>query len=521
MSRILVGNVLMPERMDGAVVDLDGVVTRTARVHAAAWKQTFDEYLARRHPDQEAFDIGSDYPAYVDGKPRLDGIRSFLSSRGIELTEGATGDGPERDTVHGLGRRKNDLFRDNLEAVGVEVYDSSVAFLRTLRRHGIPIAVVSSSRNCAAVLEAAGIAGLFDARVDGRELERLGLAGKPAPDMFTEAMGRLAVDPQRVVGIEDATAGIEAARAAGIACVIGVDRHGDPGRLDAAGAHAVVSDLGEIRVAEPAADPVPATRLPCALQSFAGIVPADDDRRLAVFLDYDGTLTPIVSHPEDAVLRASARATLERLARICTVAILSGRDLDDVRDRVGIPSLWYAGSHGFHIEGPGGERMDLDEGVSRLPALDEAERGLRAALDGVSGCQVERKRFAIAVHYRRVADEDITTVRRAAECAHADHQGLRLTTGKMIFELQPDIDWHKGRALRWLMATLNLDPPDFLPVYVGDDETDEDAFAEIAPYGIGIVVAEADQLTRAAYRLDGPDQVEDLLGRIAGELEGR
>lgn len=510
------------EGFDAVVLDLDGVITRTAEVHAAAWKTMFDDFLAgRAGPDGEyrPFDIDTDYAEHVDGKPRYDGVRDFLRSRGIELPDGDPDDPPGAETVCGLGNRKNRLFLDRLRTGGVKVYDSSVAFIRALRRAGMKLAVVSSSRNCREVLQAAGIEGLFDARVDGEALQRLGLAGKPEPDMFLEAARRLGSPPARTLGVEDALAGVRAARAAGFGCVIGVNRGTRAEALKASGADIVVDDLGDLQTmngCEP--DIFETGGLPPALDHLDEIVPGDMDTA-AVFLDYDGTLTPIVADPDDAVLTRPMRETLRRLAGLCRVAVLSGRDLADVRRRVGLDEIWYAGSHGFDIAGPGAGSEQYQQGGEFLPALDAAEETLRSELAGVDGCLVERKRFSIATHYRNVAGEDVPGVKRVVESTRAAHSGLRLSHGKKVFELQPDIDWNKGKALSWVMRAMKLDPARSAPVYIGDDETDEDAFRELAAYGVGILVAVERRGTRARYRLDDPAAVELFLRRFADKLE--
>jgi alpha,alpha-trehalase len=522
MKNTNVNNHLSPERFDAMVFDLDGVITRTAKVHAAAWKTMFDDYLAQCTPSGEQyipFDVETDYRQYVDGKPRYEGVRSFLEARGVNLPYGNPDDPPGRETVCGLGNRKNALFLEELRMNGVEVYASSIALIRTLREAGFRTAVVSSSRNCQAVLEAANIADLFDARVDGRDLQRLNLKGKPAPDMFIEASHQLDSDPQRTVGVEDATAGVQAIRAAGFGKVIGVNRGDWAEALREHGADRVVVDLGELSVTNTANELVSEQDLPSALDVLDEIIPGSN-QDLALFLDYDGTLTPIVDHPDDAVLSHSMRATLQRLSKLCALAIISGRDLADVRERVGIAGLWYAGSHGFDLAGPGNEHTEYHEGIEYLPVLDAAEQRLRQALADVSGCLVERKRFSIATHYRQVTDDQVATLRRVVEETHAAHPELRLASGKKIFELQPDIDWNKGKALCWLMMTLDMDRDRFIPLYIGDDVTDEDAFRELeAGGGIGILVAPADQPTRAAYRLDDPDAVELFLNRLGDALE--
>ncbi|GAA0604196.1 hypothetical protein GCM10009416_47240 [Craurococcus roseus] len=245
---------------DGAAFDLDGVITRTATVHAAAWKRLFDAFLARRaarmREEFRPFDAEGDYLRHVDGKPRLDGVRDFLRSRAIVLPDGEPDDPPERETVCSLGNGKDALFRQLLARKGVEVFDGSVAFIRRLRGAGLKTAVVSASKNTVPILKAAGLADLFDACVDGVEAERLGLEGKPSPDTFLHAAKVLGVPPKRILGVEDSLAGVEAIRAAGFGLAVGVDRTGHGAALAAHGAGVVVPDLTALHLrAKEAGDP--------------------------------------------------------------------------------------------------------------------------------------------------------------------------------------------------------------------------------------------------------------------------
>jgi beta-phosphoglucomutase family hydrolase len=230
--------------------DLDGVLTKTATVHAAAWKQMFDEYLRQRAERTGepfvAFDSDSDYGEYVDGKPRYDGVRSFLASRGIELPEGEEDDPPTEETVHGLGNRKNELVLKMIREDGVEAYPGSVRYLEAVRDAGLKRAVVSSSTNCRAVLEAAKIDDLFDAIIDGVVAERDHLAGKPAPDTYLAGARALGKEAAAAAVFEDALAGVEAGRAGSFGCVVGVDRVGQARALAEHGADVVVRDLGEL-----------------------------------------------------------------------------------------------------------------------------------------------------------------------------------------------------------------------------------------------------------------------------------
>ena len=240
----------LPKRVRACLFDLDGVLTETAKVHAAAWKEMFDAYLkARADKNGEpfvAFDKEADYDTYVDGKTRADGTRSFLESRHIDLPDGAPGDQAGAETVNGLGNAKNEIVLRKIREGGVEAYAGSVRYVRAVRAAGLHRAVVSSSANCAAVLVAAGIAELFEIRIDGVTVEADHLAGKPAPDTYLAAARALGVEPDQAAVFEDALSGVEAGRVGGFGFVVGVDRVGQAEALRAHGADTVVSDLAEL-----------------------------------------------------------------------------------------------------------------------------------------------------------------------------------------------------------------------------------------------------------------------------------
>jgi beta-phosphoglucomutase family hydrolase len=227
------------------------VLTKTAKVHAAAWKQMFDDYLKRRDGESfKPFDAESDYDEYVDGKPRFDGVRSFLESRGIDLPEGSPDDPPDAETIHGLGNRKNEIVLKMIHDDGVEAYDGSVQYVRAVRDAGLRRAVVSSSANARDVLKAAGIDDLFEEVIDGHVADREGLKGKPAPDTFLAGAKALGVGPEQAAVYEDALAGVEAGRAGGFRLVVGVDRVGQADALREHGGDVVVQDLAELLKAE-------------------------------------------------------------------------------------------------------------------------------------------------------------------------------------------------------------------------------------------------------------------------------
>ena len=261
-----------------------------------------------------------------------------------------------------------------------------------------------------------------------------------------------------------------------------------------------------------------AETLPLALEALDRIAAQLDSRRPAVFLDYDGTLTGIVDRPEEADLPPETREAVAALARVAPVAVVSGRDRRDVAARVGLPSLVYAGSHGFDIARADGEiQYEVGGGYSAI--VERAARELRRLLDPVEGAIVEAKKYSVAVHYRLVAPEEVEAVRAAVTTVLGHHvDGLVETAGKKVFELRPRIEWDKGRAIEWLLEALDLDRPEVVPLYIGDDVTDEDAFRAIEARGVGLLVAREPRPTRASFRLRDPEEVRQFLTWLAGRL---
>jgi len=277
----------------------------------------------------------------------------------------------------------------------------------------------------------------------------------------------------------------------------------------------------------------PADQLPSALDRVDELLERFAGRQPVLFLDYDGTLTPIVERPEDAVLADGMRRMLERLAERYPVAVVSGRGRPDVEARVGLAGIYYAGSHGFDIAGPAGGGVTYQAAADAVPVVDAVTRRLEEELAPIPGAQVEPKRFTVAVHYRRVAAEDVPRVEGIVDRQVAAHPELRKAGGKKVWEIRPAIGWDKGRAVQWLLAVLarerGLTPGTILPVYLGDDETDEDAFRAVArhePPGVGILVApvspsaeaprgESPRTTAATLRLEDPDEARRFLEALA------
>lgn len=489
--------------VDAVLFDLDGVVTDTAKAHVITWKRLFDELLRARArangEDYRPFDPDGDYREFLDGKPRQDGIRSFLRSRGIDLPEGSPDDPSGTDSMFGLGRRKQDYFHSWLEKNRVRVYPGTAKLVQDLRESGVRTAVFSSSRNIEEVLRNADALDLFDARVGGNDLEILELPGKPHPAMLHEAVSRLGVSPAQTAVVEDSVAGVKAGVRGGFGFVVGVNRGEYGDALRSAGADVVIDDLSELFVTGNRCLTVK------TLESVPTVWDRGDDiharlsgKELAVFLDYDGTLTPIVDDPGKALLGEDMRAALAGLAGKCIVTVISGRSLELLQRLVRVDSVFLAGSHGFEIAGPSGVAMRLERGTEFLSRLDEADRLLRGRLADIAGHEVERQRFSISVHYRRAAHEDTPRIEAIVDQILSECGGLRKGHGKMVFRVQPDIDWHKGHAVNWILQRFRRRDAGPFPVYVGDDLTDEDAFRALSGCGLTVAVRDHDSRRTAA-----------------------
>ena len=441
-----------PRYHDAVIFHLDGLVADTASIEAAAWKTTFDDYLARRpaneNEDHSPF-ADDDYRRHVDNRPRLDGVADFLASRRIFLPRGAQEDTFE-ETMCGLGNRMHNVFLDLLDEA-VPALESTVDLLRELQEAGLAAGLYTPSRNWHRVLRAADIENLFAVHVDGGIAGGLARDGRPESAVFFEIARRLAANPSRSVLVVDAEAAVEAGREGGFAVVIGVKRTGGADQLLACGVDVVVDDLSHVEIRK---GDKHVAQLPDALNSYGQLVGVIAGRKPFVCLDYDGTLSEIVSDPDAATLVDGAAEALEHLVALHPVAILSGRDLGDIRDRVGISGIWYAGSHGFELIGPDGTYHQNDVAVAALPALETAAVELRDDLEPIPGVRVEHKRFAVAVHYRNVAAEHVAEVAAAAHRRGRQH-GLRVTNGRKVVELRPNVDWDKGDALRWISDSIH------------------------------------------------------------------
>lgn len=394
----------------------------------------------------------------------------------------------------------------------------SVRLIQTLRECGYRTAVVAQSCNGGAILRDAGLEALFDVRVDGVEMDRMGLRGKPAPDVFLYTARLLQVPPQRSAVVEGTLAGVDAARAGDFALVMVLVPSGESQAYFEHGADGVLTELSEVIVAEMDCRPRLAATLSSALAALPQIVQAH--RELLMLLDYDGTLTPIVERPELAVLAPETRAILRELVSVMPVAVVSGRDLGMLRKLVDVPGLIYVGDHGFDMSDLAGENHQLKAVRDYLPALDAVEQYLREGLERIAGLLFERKRSSIAVHFRLVAEADVPQVQAQVQKVLSKHSQLKVTPGKKVIEIQPGLDWDKGKAVEWLLP--QIDPSGRRhPVYIGDDMTDENAFRVVCRRGTGVLVREDDHLTTARYALEDPREVRLFLQRLIQALRER
>ncbi|MCF7894213.1 MAG: trehalose-phosphatase [Candidatus Omnitrophica bacterium] len=528
-----------------AIFDLDGVITQTALVHEEAWKEMFDEYLRLREKrDNESFKEfrkPKDYLEFVDGKPRYEGVKSFLESRNIKLSFGDPTDKPGKETICGLGNKKNERFLEVLQKEKPKVYENAVDFIKALKSKGVKIGVASSSKSCKPILETAGLLDLFETRVDGVISAELGLTGKPEGDIFTTAARNLGAEPLESMIIEDAVSGVQAGRNGSFGLVLGVARRDNEEELARQGADIVVSNFANINV-ELIDDWFNRKAIPLFSawekidKSYKDkVVDFEQDEKILVnsyykrsvkdalfskekiifFLDYDGTLTPIVERPDMAKISDSMQDTVKKLAQKFPVSIVSGRMREDVQSLVGIKDLFYAGSHGFDIKGPNFEVIQ-PKAKEVIPLVTKIITDLHSKLDKIEGVIIEEKKFSVAVHYRLVKEEDeIKKIKELVDSIISNNkENLKLLSGKKVFELLPNMEWDKGKAIRWITESMKVDWQTTSIVYIGDDTTDEYAFSAIRTRGTGILVSEEDKHSLAHFKLDSPKQVRELFEQI-------
>lgn len=518
---------MLPEAV---IFDLDGVITNTASLHYEAWKYIFDDYLKKSNTQDKGEFTRTDYLKFVDGRPREKGIITFLSSRNIKVN-------PEDKIVKEIADKKTKKFLSLLQEKGVEVYPPAVNFLKQLKENNIKCALASSSKNARFILSRAGLSDLFSAIVDGVSLQEKNLKGKPEPDMFLYTASSLGVKPQSAVVIEDASSGVAAASGGCFGLVIGVARQDNKNELFSAGADIVVRDLSQINLDWLKMwfkkSPFPLfeywQKQPSSFYSQENFFLNKDaevnpfyfkpasyflkEKEAVFFLDYDGTLTPIVSRPEEAVISQEARDIITALSKKFTVSIVSGRAREDVEKLVGVEGIFYAGSHGFDIA-RGKKNFILPQAKKAIPLIEKITKQLKEKLSSLEGVIIEDKKFSVAVHYRLVDEINLPIISYEVENIVKREKALRLMRGKKVFEILPSLVWDKGRAVLWIMQALNLNFSSFNVIYIGDDTTDENAFCALKTKGCGILVADNPRPSFANFYLTSPNEVLELFKKL-------
>ncbi|MFC2124873.1 trehalose-phosphatase [Bacteroidota bacterium] len=512
----------MTDKIKAAIFDLDGVITSTASTHSTAWKQMFDEYNERRKNEgkdpYQPFTIEIDYINYVDGKPRYMGVKDFLSSRKIILPFGDPGDPPDAETICGLGNRKNNIFLGIVEKEGAEVLDKNVEKAKKWKSMGIKLGIVSSSKNCEMILKAVHLDDLFETMIDGIISAERGYNGKPAPDIFVKAAEELGVAPSESLIVEDALVGVEAGKNGNFGLVIGIADENKAEMMLKHGADIVVDTLERMPK-----NPIPIRQpgqLSSALEDFKEILQECKGKKLFLFLDYDGTLTPIVEDFNAAFLSEDMRNLVKEISESCPMAIITGRDIKDIKDLVKIDQIHYAGSHGFDMVGPDGFIFENEQANESRRTITEVSEEIRDKTAHIQGVKLEYKKYAIAVHYRQVSDNQQKDAKEIVYDIISQYPEIRPGKGKKVIEMKPNFDWHKGKSIRVLLdRMIGKDQGDNFLIYIGDDITDEDAFFEVLDDGIGILVGDHGRKTFASSHLRDVDEVKLFLQRILDDLK--
>ena len=405
-------------------------------------------------------------------------------------------------------------------SVPVEVDPATVALTREMKRAGIGTAVASSSRSCSPLLERAGCDDLFAALVDGPAATRQCPSGKPDPTPFAKGAELLAATAERTVLVAESVSGVRAGRDGRFGLVLGIDRGGGRGGLRSNGADLVVDSLAEMSL-----DKIDGWfrnrehRRRSALLDLIGLEERIGGRPVAVFLDYDGTVTPVTGRPSEAHLAEETRDLLRRLAGRFPVAMVSGRGREDLEGLVQLSEVYLVGSHGWDISGPAGSGLGYVHDPGLVPLIDRLSAEITEETEAVEGLDLENKAYSIALHYRLADQAVVPGLEAMMDRMAAANPALQKTHGKGLFELRPRADWNKGSGIRWLVEELGRQGPRPAPIFLGDDLTDEDGFLALQEDGVGILVTDSPRPTAAGWSVANVGEALELLELLAsGDL---
>ncbi|STY29637.1 beta-phosphoglucomutase [Legionella wadsworthii] len=500
----------------GIIFDMDGVVTQTAVTHYNAWKVILDQLLFQIDSSYLPF-TEEEYFNYLDGMPRIDGISNFINSRQITFKDIQNLYSSMDECIEDICHKKNLCLLSNLASQKVKCFPDTLEFIEYLLINNYAIAIISSSKNCFEVLKSATIENLFPVRVDGKIAQELGIPGKPNPAIFLEAANRLNLLPEECMVIEDALAGVKAAKEGKFGLVIALDRQNKlRSKFNELGADYILPDLSKkqilfyqkilnnkINILESAFN---------ALPLISNLI--KNDNELIIFLDYDGTLTPIVDHPEYALLPPLMFQCLSELSRKYRTVIISGRKLDNLKRLINVPNIFYSGNHGLEFEGPEHSKMFYQMGHEFVDDLQSIFTILSQELASIEGCVIENKKFSLSIHYRMVEEASHEFISNKIDEYLTNFPNLSRHYGKKVFEIRPNIQWNKGIAAENILNQLKTMKNNLIPIYIGDDVTDEDAFKQLSFKGINIKVTSEFHKTHASYFLKSPKKVLQFLNYL-------
>lgn len=511
--------ILGNERLRALIFDLDNIIAESQTLQVLAWKRLFDHYNHQRKlsqkPEYVPFDREVDYSNKIHGHSIYDAVRTFLSSRNIKLPEGDPDDLPGYESVSALGNMKNQIYRDLFKDRGIDFFSDLIEPVERWKDEGYKTAAISTNKKCHILLKDAGIDMIFDKIVDGYDIEKLDLKGKPEADIYLEAARQLNVSPEETAVFEDDVEGIKAARKGGFKRVVGLSRNNSPETLRNYGANIVIRSYATLNHTVHEFD-----ELPSALTRLGELFEDWKNKELLFFLDYDMLHPAIRKQPEDIFISEEIKDLLSRLSNYAKVTVINGRDLSDIRQMTGLDQIYYAGNYGFEISGPGNIHYE-HEGLRKiLPKLDIAEKLLRDKLLEFDNVRFERQRYVLSIHYQNLEDEKTPEAESRINQILLNRPDLEKVIGEKMIEIRPYQNWNKGKAMKWLMGEVSGILHDNYLVYLGNDFTDEDAFTQIIKQkGIRILVGNHGELTLADYKLQDLDEVKAWLNNIIEKMK--